>query len=262
MKKYYLSYVGTFLPLTCYANSSFQEGSMSMVLKLLIVLCILVILGSLWVIVANKISNKKEKEKESGNRKKDSNYKKKISENLDLKSEKNDLNTKLAGKDEEIKNLKNQLTEKDNEIASLKRQIIELNSSFSSSSMHSNDSKKQEEENNDKSDVVDKRNANSIPLDGKLNLIELAVINGCLVKEESEQTYYRAWKENGQMLFEFVNNDRTRKAINNRTIIVEPFCIKLESSKSPDASEEIETKTPGILNDDFTLRKKAEIIYK
>ena len=97
---------------------------------------------------------------------------------------------------------------------------------------------------------------------GKLNYIELAVINGCLVKEESEQTYYRAWRENGPILFEFVNNDRTRKAINNRTIIVEPFCIKLESSRSPDVSEKIETKTPGILNDDYTLRKKAEIIYK
>ena len=260
MKKSFITYAVTFLPLTCYANFSHQE-EMSIILKILIALCIVVILASILVIVANKISNKREKEKESKNRKKDSNYKKKISENLDLKSEKNDLNTKLAGKDEEINNLKNQLTEKDNEIASLKRQIIELNSSFSSSSMHSNDSNKQDE-NINKTDVDDNNKTNSSPLVGKLNYIELAVINGSLVKAESEQTYYRAWRENGQIMFEFVNNDRTRKAINNRTIIVEPFCIKLESSKSPDVSEEIETKTPGILNDDFTLRKKAEIIYK
>lgn len=261
MKKYYLSYVGTFLPLTCYANSSFQEGSMSMVLKLLIVLCILVILGSLWVIVANKISNKKEKEKESGKEKKKSNYNKKIIENIDLKSKIVELETILSGKDEEIENLSKQLSEKDKVIESLRKQIIELNTSSSRSSMTSNDSNKQED-NIEKKDVGDNKNTNSNPFAGKLNYIELAVINGSLVKEDSEQTYYRAWRENGQMLFEFVNNDRTRKAINNRTIIVEPFCIKLESSKSPDISEEIETKTPGILNDDYTLRKKAEIIYK
>ena len=156
--------------------------------------------------------------------------------------------------------LTNKLSKKDDEIASLRRQIGELNSSFSRSI--SNDSNKQEGDNNGRTDVGDNKNTNSNPLVGNFNFIELAVINGSLVKEESEQTYYRAWREKGQLLFEFVNNDRTRKAINNRTIIIEPFCIKLESSKSPDNSEEIETKTPGILNEDYTIRRKAEIIYK
>ena len=51
-------------------------------------------------------------------------------------------------------------------------------------------------------------------------------------------------------------------AINNRSILIEPFCIKMEKSISPDEADMVETKIPGILSDDFTVIEKAKIIYK
>lgn len=260
MKKYYLTGIGTFLPLTSFANNSSQGDDMKILYIIGIVIFFLIFLLLIWIRIDTKRDAKKsEASKELS--KEDKSIVRKV------QSENDNLRQKISDKEQEINSLNYTLIEKENEIASLKRQIESISSSFRSSTYlndsNKDDSNKQEEDNNsEKTDVGDNNKTNSNPLVGKFNFIELAVINGSLVKEESEQTYYRAWRENGHLLFEFVNNDRTRKAINNRTIIVEPFCIKLESSKSPDLSEEIETKTPGILNDDFTLRKKAEIIYK
>lgn len=266
MKKSFITYALTFLSLTCYANSSPQGGDeMSLFPNILIGVSLVIFIAVICVIIDIKIRYKKKSE-ESKDIKDEQKLKdldkNKINENIDLKKEKEKLEKEIEKREKKIKVLEKQLNEKDNVIASLRSQIKELNKSSSRSSMPSNSSNKQEEDNNEKTGVAD-NNRNSNPLVRQYNFIELAVINGSLVKAESEQTtYYRSWRENEQIMFEFVNNDRTRKAINNRTVIIEPFCIKLESSKSPDNSEEIETKTPGILNDDFTLKKKAEIIYK
>ena len=87
--------------------------------------------------------------------------------------------------------------------------------------------------------------------------------NGNLIHcEEGYPAYYRAWKEKEKIKFEFVNSDRTKKAINNRSTFIEPFCNKTEESKLPDESDFIETITPGILNDDYTVNVKAVIRYK
>ena len=260
MKKCYLTYVGTFLPLTSFANNSSQGDDMKILYIIGIALFLLIFLLLIWI----RIDTKREAKKSEANKelsKEDKSIVRKVQKDND------DLQQKIESMEKEIESLNSTLTDKNNEIKTLKRRIIELNTSSFRSSTHSkdsneNDSNKQEDKINKKTDLGDNNKTNSNPLVGKMNFIELAVINGSLVKEESEQTYYRAWRENGQIMFEFVNNDRTRKAINNRTIIIEPFCIKQESSKSPDVSKEIETKTPGILNDDYTLRKKAEIIYK
>lgn len=80
--------------------------------------------------------------------------------------------------------------------------------------------------------------------------------------EDGYPVYYRAWKERERIKFEFVNSDRTKKAINNRSTFIEPFCNKTEKSKFPDESDFIETITPGILNDDYTVKEKAVIRYK
>lgn len=80
--------------------------------------------------------------------------------------------------------------------------------------------------------------------------------------EEGYPVYYRAWKERDIIKFEFVNSDRTKKAINNRSTFIEPFCNKIEDSKLPDESDLIDTITPGILNDDYTVKEKAVIRYK
>ena len=87
--------------------------------------------------------------------------------------------------------------------------------------------------------------------------------NGNLIHcEEGYPVYYRAWRERERIKFEFVNSDRTKKAINNRSTFIEPFCNKTEESKFPDESDFIETITPGILNDDYTVKEKAVIKYK
>lgn len=258
MKKYYLTYIGAFLPLTSYANTSSQGDDLKILYIIGIVLFFLIFLLLIWIYVDTKREvRKKEARKEFSEE--DKSIAKK---NQDLQDKIANLNNQLLENKNEIDSLRTSLKQKEVENEILRKQIAEFNSSSSRTNMHSNDSNKREEDNNARTAKIENKKTNSNPLVGKVNYIELAVINGCLVKEDSEQTYYRAWRENGQLLFEFVNNDRTRKAINNRTIIVEPFCIKLENSKSPDLSEEIETKTPGILNDDYTLRKKAEIIYK
>ena len=92
--------------------------------------------------------------------------------------------------------------------------------------------------------------------------INLTVLEGPLVEAGPEHAvYYKAWREGSRLLFEFVNNDRTKKAINNRTSIIEPFCEKVETSKSPDDSERIKTCEPGVLNEDYSIRVKAKIEY-
>lgn len=93
--------------------------------------------------------------------------------------------------------------------------------------------------------------------------IMLTVKNGLFVEANPFGVcYYKTWTTNGKKLFEFVNNDRTKMAINNRSILIEPFCIKMEKSISPDEADMVETKIPGILSDDFTVIEKAKIIYK
>ena len=91
----------------------------------------------------------------------------------------------------------------------------------------------------------------------------LTVKNGLFAEADSNGVYYyKTWTAKGKKLFEFVNNDRTLKAINNRSILIEPFCIKMEKSISPDEAAMIETIEPGILSDDYTVEEKAKIIYK
>lgn len=91
----------------------------------------------------------------------------------------------------------------------------------------------------------------------------ITVKNGLFVEADSyDAIYYKVWIEKGKKLFEFVNNDRTKKAINNRSILIEPYCIKMEESIPPDEADMIETKEPGILYDDNTIKEKAKIIYK
>lgn len=95
------------------------------------------------------------------------------------------------------------------------------------------------------------------------NYIMLTVKNGLFVEADPCGVYYyRTWMANGKKFYEFVNNDRTKKAINNRSVLIEPFCTKIEQSISPDESDMIETIEPGILADDNSVKEKAKIVYK
>ncbi|MCR5642258.1 MAG: hypothetical protein K6G32_02815 [Prevotella sp.] len=91
--------------------------------------------------------------------------------------------------------------------------------------------------------------------------VSLTVTNGSLaVASSSQGSYYRAWNSNGKILFEFFS-DKTAKAINNRSVIIDPFCDKALESLSADDASNIETCQFGTLNNDYTLISKTIIKF-
>ncbi len=115
------------------------------------------------------------------------------------------------------------------------------------------------------STIANKRkanNENSRPIAVTYERLTLGGNGNLIHCEEGYPVYYRAWKEREKIKFEFVNSDRTKKAINNRSTFIEPFCNKTEESKFPDESDFIETITPGVLNNDYTVKEKAVIRFK
>ena len=90
----------------------------------------------------------------------------------------------------------------------------------------------------------------------------LTVMDGKLVVASSSQvSYYRAWEIEGDIFFEFYS-DRTAKAINNRSVIIEPFCDKDPESVPADKATSIETSLCGFLNKDYSINTKTTIKYK
>ena len=106
MKKSFVTYALIFFPLTCYANSSPQWGGIPLLWKITIGVFIFIFIAVIWIIFDTKRENKKNDEQRNIKEDKNSNYKNKISENLDLRSEKVELEEKLSKKEEEIKKLK------------------------------------------------------------------------------------------------------------------------------------------------------------
>lgn len=193
------------------------------------------------------------------------------------KSRKNKQQSPPAQDKKALFELKQELKEKKEVIDSLNEQIDELRNDKKDLQNVIDDLEKRlsflgKKENEKSKEVIKSQNRSEIRLNIKEEserysqdngFIYLTVLEGPLVEARPEHiVYYKAWREKGKLLFEFVNNDKTKKAINNRTSIIEPFCEKVESSKSPDDSEMITTISPGLLNDDYTVRDKAKIEYK
>ena len=106
-------------------------------------------------------------------------------------------------------------------------------------------------------EVEDKNNAKPRNPDYKF----LTVTNGKLtVTSVDKGYYYRAWSENGNCYFEFFSN-KPSKAINNRSVIIEPFCDKASSSVAADQASSVESCRPGTLNSDYTLNTKTTIRF-
>lgn len=97
----------------------------------------------------------------------------------------------------------------------------------------------------------------------KGNVIQLSIQSGGKLKqaEIGDIVYYKAWEDNGKLYFVFVNSERTLKAINNRTTIIEPFCDNVGSVKSPDSADSIEIVQEGVLSSDFQVLEKVKIKY-
>lgn len=177
----------------------------------------------------------------------------------------------------EVYELKQKLNEKGCKIKSYEKEIEDLQKEKEDLQKEKEDLEKRltllcKKENEKSKEGMITQNRNAVRPNNKeqnekytheYDYIYLTPLEGPLVEAGPEHAvYYRAWKKDGKFFFEFVNNDRTKKAINNRTSIIEPFCEKVESSKSPDDSEMITTISPGLLNDDYTIIDKAKIEYK
>ena len=164
-----------------------------------------------------------------------------------------DLGKRNSELEKKVKELTNQLENLRKDIRAIQEKNIKFspNASGNPSSLSSSDANKKKTKNINDRSIVNSYECLTIGGDG--NLIHC---------EEGYPVYYRAWKERERINFEFVNSDRTKKAINNRSTFIEPFCNKIEDSKLPDESDFIDTITPGILNDDYTVKEKAVIRYK
>ena len=91
--------------------------------------------------------------------------------------------------------------------------------------------------------------------------IALTVMDGNLVIASTSQvSYYRAWEIDGDIFYEFYS-DKTAKAINNRSVIIEPFCDKDPASIPADQASNIDTTLYGFLNKDYSVKTKTIIKF-
>lgn len=91
----------------------------------------------------------------------------------------------------------------------------------------------------------------------------LSVSEGKLVEVTPGQaSYYRAWKHKGRILFEFFcDPQKVKKVINNRSAIIDPCCVKADSSKEPDNASSIVIVRHGELDDSFRIKTKVTIKF-
>ncbi len=91
--------------------------------------------------------------------------------------------------------------------------------------------------------------------------LALSVTDGRLtIASPSQVSYYRAWEIDGDIFYEFYS-DKTAKAINNRGVIIEPFCEKDPASIPADQASNIETTLYGFLNKDYSVKTKTIIKF-
>lgn len=79
--------------------------------------------------------------------------------------------------------------------------------------------------------------------------------------ETGEVAYYKAWETECGINFIFANDEKMKKAINNRSSIIEPFCEKVEDSKKPEDADRIIVVESGVLDKDYNVINKVKIKY-
>lgn len=90
------------------------------------------------------------------------------------------------------------------------------------------------------------------PLEGKL--VEISNMH--------QTSYYRSWKEDGKRYYEFSCKEKdVSMAINNRGSLIDPFCIKSPDSVNPDEAKKVETISPGIMDESYSITKKTTVKY-
>lgn len=96
-----------------------------------------------------------------------------------------------------------------------------------------------------------------------VSYIYMNVSNRKLIVSDVSSSYYRAWKYNDVLYYEFhCEKSKMAKAINNRSVLIDPFCIKDISSTEADESNSIAALTPGKLeSESYEIIDKTTIKY-
>lgn len=92
----------------------------------------------------------------------------------------------------------------------------------------------------------------------------LAVSDGKLCPCEIGQTqYYRCWEYEGRLFFEFYcDKSKAAKAINNRSAILDPFCVKNPNSVPVDSAKSMVIEEFGELDNDYNVLSKSQIKFE
>lgn len=128
-------------------------------------------------------------------------------------------------------------------------------------SPYSNSKKKRSKERRGQKLESHNEEAQKIVLPEDVEYIVLTVTDGKLaIASPSQVSYYRAWEIDGDIFYEFYS-DKTAKAINNRSVIIEPFCDKDPASIPADQASNIDTTLYGFLNKDYSVKTKTIIKF-
>lgn len=141
-------------------------------------------------------------------------------------------------------------------------QTNQINQSISSKSKDLIIKGKKEEKKVEEKKVVKKEESLNIKPEGTV-FTNLGVSEGKLVIISGNQpSYYREWEFQGQKYYEFYCDDsRLKKAINNRSAVIDLYCEKHPDSINPDDAIRVETIEYGLLDNDYNIKQKAIIKY-
>lgn len=69
------------------------------------------------------------------------------------------------------------------------------------------------------------------------------------ISDNNQTSYYRCWEYNGKVYYEFYcEESKMAKAINNGSVLIEPFCLKTRDSINPDTATKVISISPGVLD--------------
>lgn len=108
---------------------------------------------------------------------------------------------------------------------------------------------------------IDQSNVPTKPEDA--SYIYMNVSNRKLIVSDVSSSYYRAWKHKDVLYYEFYcEESKMAKAINNRSVLIDPFCMKDVSSAEADEAKSIVTLNPGRLElESYEIIDKTTIKY-
>lgn len=177
------------------------------------------------------------------------------------------LNGDIALLRNQLSNLKNIL---DNDILELKKEKKQL---FRETNYQFNQELKNEYKKDKKKKVKGKQYSADKPKEFlgniekvkplNINYVYLGVSDGQLIESNFLSSYYRAWEYEGKTYYEFYcDESKMAKSINNRSVLIDPFCIKDESSIETAKAKRVETTVPGIIDiSKKTILKQTIIKY-